>query len=139
MESSHVVSYNGLILATDAGRDLATDYDARIHLPILEKYGAAREHRDPSQPGYRLRKIQCISQRTWNRLRLWLREPVAKPEASAPRPPRGEGGGRGALGAKNFRGKIKTVDSGVSHRVKPRCDKRTLCSAIHQQSLLRDD
>ena len=64
--------------------------------------GAAREHRDPSQPGYRLRKIQCISQRTWNRLRLWLREPVAKPEASAPRPPRGEGGAEGRSARKTF-------------------------------------
>ena len=30
MESSHVVSYNGLIFATYAGRGLATHYDARI-------------------------------------------------------------------------------------------------------------
>jgi hypothetical protein len=27
-------------------------------------------HRDPLQPVYRMRKIQCISQRRWNGLRV---------------------------------------------------------------------
>ena len=65
--------------------------------------GAARVHRDPPQPVYRLRKIQCISQRTWNGLRVWLRQSLAKPETARPLAPRGGRGGQGPrASARNF-------------------------------------
>src|SRR5258706_3812397 len=74
-----------------------------IEVSINFKCGAAPVHRDPPQPVYRLRKIQCISQRTWNGLRVWLRQSLAKPEpARAPRPP----GGKGAAGRARRKKKI---------------------------------
>ena len=36
-------------------------------------------HRDPPHGIYRLRKIQCISMKTWNILRLWLRTVSIRP------------------------------------------------------------
>ena len=62
------------------------------------RLGAAPVHRDPPQPVYRLRKIQCISQRTWNGLRVWLRQSLAQLEPAGPLAPRGEGG-QGACAA----------------------------------------
>lgn len=83
--------------------------------------GAAPVHRDPPQPVYRLRKIQCISQRTWNGLRVWLRQSLAKPEPARPLAPQG---GRGAKGRarprKTSPQKAIRVDSGVSPLVIPR-------------------
>ncbi len=56
-------------------------------------FGAAPVHRDPPQPVYRLRKNQCISQKTWNYLRRWLR---GAPGPLAARGGGGRPGGRGA-------------------------------------------
>jgi hypothetical protein len=86
--------------------------------------GAAPGHRDPPQPVYRLRKIQCISQRTWNGLRVWLRQSLAKPEPARLLVPQG---GRGAKGRARPRKtpskRSKRVDSAVSLQVKPRLVK----------------
>jgi hypothetical protein len=88
------------------------------------KNGAAPVHHDPPQPVYRLRKIQCISQRTWNALRVWLRQSLAKPEAARPLAPQGGRGAKGRAARKNYPPKkSKRVDSGVSLQVKPRLDK----------------
>ncbi len=77
--------------------------------------GAAPVHRDPPQPVYRLRKIQCISQRTWNGLRLWLRQSLAQPESARPLAPQGEGGQGARATAKNFTPKIeKSGQRGVT-------------------------
>src|SRR5438128_9413653 len=74
-----------------------------------EEVGAAPVHRDPPQPVYRLRKIQCISQRTWNGLRVWLQRP------RAPWPPRGEGGPRGARRERILRHKNRKWWTAGSH------------------------
>src|SRR5216684_1975046 len=87
--------------------------------------GAAPVHRDPPQPVYWLRKIQCISQRTWNGLRVWLRQSLAKPEPARPSAPLGgRGGAEGRARRKKRSSKNpKRVDSGVSLRVIPRLVK----------------
>jgi hypothetical protein len=86
--------------------------------------GAAPVHRAPPQPVYRLRKIQCISQRTWNGLRVWLRQTLAKPE---PARPLASQGGREAKGRAQRKKRAsqnpKKVDSGASLRVIPRLVK----------------
>jgi hypothetical protein len=83
--------------------------------------GAAPVHRDPPQPVYQLRKIQCISQRTWNGLRVWLRQSLAKPELARPLAPQGGRGAKGrARARKTSPHKSIRVDSGVSPQVIPR-------------------
>src|SRR5208283_1776933 len=76
-------------------------YDRRVYTSIVisSSSGTAPVHRDPPEPVYRLRKIQCISQRTWNGLRVWLRQSLAKPEPARPLAPQGGKGGQGARGA----------------------------------------
>ena len=60
-------------------------------------FGASGEHRDPWEPVYRLRKIQCISLKTWYALRRWVKR-----------------------AEKNHPPKPKKVDRGGSLRVKPK-------------------
>ena len=55
-----------------------------VALRFPNKSGATVEHRDPLHPVCRLRKIQCISQKTGNVLRRWLHRPGAKPQAARP-------------------------------------------------------
>ena len=93
--------------------------------------GAAPVHRDPPQPVYRLRKIQCISQKTWNHLRRWLRG------APGPLAAQGGEGGQGAGGRKKSKNKV--MDSGVSHQVKLGSEKQHPCSAVHLSTLLHHD
>ena len=58
------------------------------------KLGAALVHRDPPGVVLRLRKIQCISQKTWNYLRCWLRGGPGPLAAQGGRAAKGPGRGK---------------------------------------------
>jgi len=76
--------------------------------------GAAPVHRDPRSRFYRLRKIQCISQRTWNGLSVVA---SVAGEASGRRA-LGPWGPRAARAKKKFARQNYNVDSGVPPQVK---------------------
>ena len=98
---------------------------------ILGKLGTAPVHRTPL--GHKMRKINCISQKTWNRLRVWLRENtgIKDPAAALGLP-----GGRGRPRAAKWW--TKEVDSGVSQQVKQR-DAKSTPTAVRNKNLLHHD
>lgn len=61
---------------------------------LYKYFGAALVHRDPPEAVFRLRKIQCISQKTWNYLRCWLRGGPGPLAAQGGRAAKGSGRGK---------------------------------------------